>query len=126
MIAETSLPSVHLTPEAYEALCQYDWPGNIRELINVLERVLSSLEGGRIHVSDLPFHICRGRKSIWNPGIQSIKEVQRNAEKEAILGALKKAHNNKAHAARILGIHRTHLYKKIRKHGITNPKDSRV
>jgi transcriptional regulator with PAS, ATPase and Fis domain len=126
MTEEISTPSVHLDPEAGEALCRYDWPGNIRELSNVLERVLSSLEGGGIRLTDLPFHICRGRKNTSRPGVQSIKTAQKNAEREAILGALKRTRNNKAQAARLLGIHRTHLYKKIKKYGIINPVDGRM
>jgi PAS domain S-box-containing protein len=126
MAEEISSPPVHLDPEAEEALCRYDWPGNIRELSNVLERVLFSLEGDLIGLADLPFHISRGLKTHPVPGVQSIKAAQKKAEKEAIVCALKSTRNNKAQAARLLGIHRTHLYKKIRKYGIRNPGDKQV
>jgi DNA-binding NtrC family response regulator len=120
MAEEISSPCVHLDPEAEGALCRYDWPGNIRELLNVLERVLSSLEGDIIGLTNLPFHISHGRKNKPASGVQSIKAAQKKAEIEAIVCALKRTRNNKAQAARLLGIHRTHLYKKIRKYGIDN------
>ncbi len=120
MAEEISSPSVHLDPEAEEGLCRYDWPGNIRELSNVLERVLFSLEGDIIGLADLPFHVSRGLRNKPAPGVQSIKAAQKKAEMEAIVCALKSTRNNKAQAARLLGIHRTHLYKKIRKYGISN------
>ncbi|HDR13910.1 MAG TPA: PAS domain-containing protein [Desulfobacteraceae bacterium] len=126
MAEDISSPSVSLDPEAEDALSHYDWPGNIRELSNVLERGLSSLEGDIIRLTDLPFHICHRRKNSTAPGVRSIRAAQKNAEVEAIVGALKKTRNNKAQAARLLGIHRTHLYKKIRKYGISNPVENQV
>ena len=120
MADEASLPEIHLDREALDVLYDYHWPGNIRELSNVLERVLSALEGDTIHLADMPFYLYRSRKDSPRPGRTSMRAVQARAEKEAILDALKRANDNKAEAARILGIHRTHLYKKMKKYDIAN------
>ncbi|MGD2125375.1 MAG: sigma 54-interacting transcriptional regulator [Desulfobacteraceae bacterium] len=123
---EASLPEINIDSEAEEALYHYHWPGNIRELSNVLERVLSSLEGDTIHLSDLPFYLYRSRKGFPKSSGSSMRALQARAEKEAILDALKRANNNKARAARMLGIHRTHLYKKMKKYGFANSMAYRV
>ena len=118
---EAFLPEITLDRDAEEAFQSYHWPGNIRELFNVLERVLSSLEGNTIHLSDLPFYLYRSRKIASRRSSLTIRDVQSRAEKEAILQALKLTRNNKSKAAAMLGIHRTHLYKKIKAYGITRP-----
>jgi PAS domain S-box-containing protein len=118
---EAFLPEITLDQDAEEVLSSYHWPGNIRELSNVLERVLSSLEGSRIRLSDLPFYFYRSRKIASKLTAVSIREVQSRAEKEAILHTLRLARYNKSKAAAMLGIHRTHLYKKIKKYGIARP-----
>jgi transcriptional regulator with PAS, ATPase and Fis domain len=118
MCQEASLPEITLDAEVQAVLMGCDWPGNVRELSNVFERVLSSLQGDTIHLSDLPFYLHRGRKASPKPRGASLKDLQTNTEKDAILHALRKAGHNKARAARALGIHRTHLYKKMRKYGL--------
>jgi PAS domain S-box-containing protein len=118
---EAFLPEITLDRAAEEVLRSYPWPGNIRELSNVLERVLSSLEGNTVHLSDLPFYLYRSQKIASKLSPVPIREVQFRAEKEAILHTLRLAGFNKSKAAEMLGIHRTHLYKKIKKYGITRP-----
>jgi transcriptional regulator with PAS, ATPase and Fis domain len=118
---EAFLPEITLDRAAEEVLRSYPWPGNIRELSNVLERVLSSLEGNTVHLSDLPFYLYRSQKIASKLSPVPIREVQFRAEKEAILHTLRLAEFNKSKAAEMLGIHRTHLYKKIKKYGITRP-----
>jgi transcriptional regulator with PAS, ATPase and Fis domain len=97
---------------------QHDWPGNVRELSNVLERALASLSGAVVRLRDLPFYL----QDIQLPGKSgspsSIRDIQAAAEKEAIVFALKAAGNNKAAAARALGIHRTLLYKKMKRYDL--------
>jgi PAS domain S-box-containing protein len=116
---EAFLPEITLDHDAQEILQSYHWPGNIRELSNVLERILSSLEGNTIRLSDLPFYLYRSRKIASKLSAVSIRDVQSRAEKDAILHTLRLARYNKSRAAAMLGIHRTHLYKKIKKYGIT-------
>lgn len=118
MAAEASLPEIRFSVDAGEALYAYDWPGNVRELCNVLERVLSSLEGDTIQILDLPFYLYRGRKTAFHQNKASLRENQMRMERETIRYALAAAKFNKARAANMLGIHRTLLYKKMEKYGI--------
>ncbi|RJR42982.1 MAG: AAA family ATPase [Desulfobacteraceae bacterium] len=118
LAAEASLPELNLSRQASEVLYGYDWPGNVRELSNVLERVLSSLEGDTIQLPDLPFYLYSGRRSAPGQSKASLKEAHASAEKETIRYALAGAKNNKVKAAKMLGIHRTLLYKKMRKYGL--------
>ena len=118
MAQEATLSEIKLDKNAELALTSYDWPGNVRELSNVLERAMSAIEGDTIHLCDLPFYLQRSRKNAPNSNQTSIKAVQARAEKEAIRYALEESNYNKARAAKLLGIHRTLLYKKMAKHQI--------
>ena len=119
MAQEAALSEMKMGPEAEKALQRYDWPGNVRELLNVLERTLSSIDGNAIQLVDLPFYLHRTQKKSPQLNQTSIKEVQAKAEKEAIRFALKETNNNKVSAAKMLGIHRTLLYKKMKKYNIS-------
>ncbi len=111
--AETNIDA-----EALQILVNYKWPGNARELSNVLERTLASMDGDMIRHHDLPFYLRRGQEEITGGGAYSLKEAQVQAEKDMVKLALKESGNNKTRAAELLGIHRTLLYKKIRKYGL--------
>jgi len=120
LASELSLPDIKVAHDVEAILRNHDWPGNVRELHNVLERTVSSLEGDKIHRSELPFYLHRGLGSIGVRAKQGIKTIKAKAEEEAIKAALKETGNNKAQAARLLGIHRTLLYKKMARYGIGN------
>ncbi|EKD35181.1 MAG: hypothetical protein ACD_75C02014G0002 [uncultured bacterium] len=110
--------AVRISAEAMAALTAHSWQGNVRELSNVLERALLAMKGEEIRVADLPF-VPKGVRLSWNETeIESIRDIQAHAEKTALRAALNKAGNNKAKAAALLGIHRTLLYKKMKKHGL--------
>jgi len=109
---------IEIGREAEEALTTYDWPGNGRELANVLERVASSLEGDAIDVHHLPFHLHGRHTDFSDPETVKLQRVRERAESEAIRYALAASRNNKACAAEMLGIHRTLLYKKMSKYKI--------
>ncbi len=119
MAQEAAIYEIKMGPEAEKAFKRHDWPGNVRELLNVLERILSSIETDTIRLVDLPFYLHRTQKKSPQQDHTSIKEVQALAEKEAIRYALKESNNNKVKAAKILGIHRTLLYKKMKKYDIS-------
>jgi transcriptional regulator with PAS, ATPase and Fis domain len=112
-----SLPSVEVTPEAMDLLAGHSWPGNARELANVLERIVSSIDGGVITAQDLPYPL---RKPITRKTgrLMTLKDRQDTTEKAAIESALEATGGNKAQAARLLGVHRTLLYKKMKKYAI--------
>jgi PAS domain S-box-containing protein len=116
---EATLPKIRLAKQTEALLKTYDWPGNVREISNVLERALSALDGETIEPDHLPFYITRGGERSKKSEHASIKEVQKRVEKTAILRALEEADYKKTRAADMLGIHRTLLYKKMKKHGIS-------
>ncbi len=108
-----------LSEEAEKVMRTYHWPGNVRELENILERVVSSLEEEVITPAHLPFHLRAGEKQVQEtPNSAGLKKMLEKTEKDLLVKALQDADGNKIKAARRLGIHRTHLYKKLRKHGL--------
>jgi PAS domain S-box-containing protein len=118
--AEESLPDMRLDVRARQVLVHHDWPGNVRELSNALERALSSVEGNTLRLSNLPFYLHRGKKQTAPVHLATpLKDIVMKAEIEAICQALRDSGHNKALAAKVLGIHRTLLYKKMKKYGIS-------
>lgn len=109
-----------VSPQAIDALKRYHWPGNVRELRNVAERALIVCGGKRIEATDLPMALRnRTPKTTEAAEIEGpLKSVLAAAERRAIVQALKKNGNNRAQAARSLGIHRTGLYQKMKKYGL--------
>jgi transcriptional regulator with PAS, ATPase and Fis domain len=115
-------PEIHrVSPEAVAAMQQYDWPGNIRELRNVVERAMIVCQGESIERSDLPLEkIAAPPAPAFSDGaVPSLKTLLDETERQAILAALAHTGNNRAEAAKMLGIHRTGLYQKMKKHGIS-------
>ena len=98
----------------------YSWPGNIRQLENVLEGALIMAKSVVIQKSDLPksFNVreSKGEKNIITGG--SLKDGLKDPEKEIILAALREANGNRSKAADKLGVNRTTLYNKMKKYGI--------
>ena len=116
LIEEAALSPVNIDPEAEAVLKNYDWQGNVRELLNVLERTLSILEGEVIGRDDLPFHLLRDKNKPLRSKVTTLKKAQEAAEKMTIINALEQAGYRKVKAADLLGIHRTLLYKKMKKY----------
>ncbi len=114
----TKTNEVRLSPEVIGALLAHTWQGNVRELSNVLDRALSTMNGETIELADLPLPIKIKPATPDCVGVSPIREVQADAERAVIIAALKKTGNNKVRAASLLGIHRTLLYKKMNKHGV--------
>ena len=113
--AEANFAEIKIDQDAARVLKNYAWPGNVRELSNVLERTIPALGGDTIYRENLPFYLHHNRQKFSEPYRSSLKDVQATTEKEAIRCALHECGHNKARAARMLGIHRTQLYKKMRK-----------
>jgi PAS domain S-box-containing protein len=108
---------IKIQHQAEEALINYDWPGNVRELLNLLSRAMCFSEDGSIHLYDLPFFLRTRIPDSEDTGF-SLGKVVSGSEKEAILKALASTNNNKTEASVLLGIHRTLLYKKMKKYQI--------
>lgn len=118
LASEMTLSAIHLSTGAKDLLRKHDWPGNARELSNVLERTVASLEGNTIQRSSLPLYIHRNIDTTVEIKNTNMKDIKARAEKKAIVTALEEAGHNKARAARLLGIHRTLLYKKMKRYTI--------
>lgn len=102
--------------KALERLVNYDWPGNIRELINAIEYAFVLCQGDEILENHLPPGITgRSRYPLAKP---QKKSGAGSAGKEAILEALKKTSGNKTEAAAILGISRVTLWKRLKEYDI--------
>jgi two-component system nitrogen regulation response regulator NtrX len=111
-------PRVEIGDEALDALAQYHWPGNVRELKNLIERVLilnpRALRIERKHLPALT-HKAGSR----NPEeFSSLQQARDAYEREYILKKIEEAHNNISHAAELLGLERSHLYRKMKALGI--------
>lgn len=113
---------VSVTPQALALLCAYDWPGNVRQLENVVERAIVLARNGviteeQIELSHNPF-LARPDWREQMPLHEGYKTVIAQAEKALVERALREAQGNKTRAAEILGIQRRLLYEKMREHGL--------
>ncbi len=115
----SSRKSIHgITEEALASLMRYPFPGNIRELENIVERAFILCTGPEITQDNLPDYIHEHQEdhpSASGPQLDKLK----HAERDAIIEALKKHGGNRTHAARELGVHRVTLVRKLRKYGIS-------
>jgi two-component system response regulator HydG len=107
-----------ISDEALKALLNYDWPGNVRELENSLERACALTSANEIQVRDLPTQICSAPMEVMamippSHGIVPMAEL----EKQTILAALSQVNGDKMLAARLLGIGKTTLYRKLKEYG---------
>jgi len=107
-----------LTPECLDLLGSYSWPGNIRELENVLERAVIVSSGDRIRPEDLPPLARRPSPAAGRPAADEVVPLV-EAEKKMIQRALDRTRWNRTAAARLLGVDRTTLARKILGYGIT-------
>ncbi|WP_422927347.1 sigma 54-interacting transcriptional regulator [Singulisphaera sp. PoT] len=139
----------HLDEEAVEALVAFDWPGNIRELENVIERAVVLAEGPAVTRDDLPPEVrqpparrklratvkattagaSRGKSSSVGSGWTEPASAPRGSdegwdseyvafERQRLVDAMEEAHGNKSEAARLLGMPRSTLCSKLKKHGL--------
>ncbi|MEW6364010.1 MAG: sigma 54-interacting transcriptional regulator [Acidobacteriota bacterium] len=104
-------------------LLAHDYPGNIRELENIIEHAFVLCQEAPIEPSHLPDHLTARRRLPSLPG--SLGGTLHAVASETILEALKRNHYNRIAAARELGIHKSTLFRKIRAHGIQLPPPSR-
>jgi two-component system nitrogen regulation response regulator NtrX len=98
------------------ALQAYAWPGNVRELQNVMERMMI-LSGDKITLDDLPDTVLASSEASSAPS--ALREFRDRAEREFVLGVLKKNHGNISRAAIELGIARTYLHRRLVALGIS-------
>ncbi len=128
LISEFEIEDLEFASETLDYLKAYDWPGNIRELFNVIERTINFVEGRVIKPEHLPPIISEQANpveqvSLNNQDFQfgetlNLKDNVARLEKESIQKALAMTGCNKSKAARLLGIHRTNLYDKLEKYDL--------
>lgn len=109
-----------IAPEALEILNDYSWPGNIRELSAVIERLVVGSDVEVITPLDLPRDICLASKQREHQCGCGLDQALAEMEKEMIAGALKITQNSKTDAAKLLGIPRSRLYRKLEQYGLLN------
>ena len=104
----------------FRILKSYAWPGNIRELQNLVERLIIFSENNEIRVEDLPQYLYQPsiQPSQIKPGSKTLSEVREDAERRYIEHCLEAANGNVSQAARLLGVERTNLHKKMNALGI--------
>jgi PAS domain S-box-containing protein len=108
-----------IAPEALSLLMAHDWPGNIRELANAIERAFILCGGGVIGLEHLPVELtARGDAATGRGGIRTAHDL---LDAQAIRAALKRHGGNRAAVARDLGIHKTTLYRRLKKLRIALP-----
>jgi two-component system nitrogen regulation response regulator NtrX len=108
--------------EALAYFLAYDWPGNIRELRNMVERLVIMTSGDAIGPDDLPAPLRPKDAAPQGEGQRSLKEARDGFERAYILAELRAHDWNMTRTAERLGIERSHLYRKIKTYGITPPK----
>ena len=126
-----------LSNDAVDAMMRYDWPGNIRELMNCLERMMSFNSGPLLHFTDLPTavaHFTRaqaanGLAAAASNGMQTVAPAPlplpsygiiplQELERRAICHALEHTRGDRTAAAQLLGIGRTTLYRKLKEYAL--------
>ena len=121
-----------LSDEALRTMMRHDWPGNVRELENSVERACALSSGPVLHLGDLPTQLQQqGREarrattatqeSVAEggglPGVKTLADLER----DAILGTIRALNGDKLQAAKLLGIGKTTLYRKLKEYGIADP-----
>ena len=129
-------PITYIDEVALEAMSAYHWPGNIRELQNVIERAVVLCEGRQITIADLPHAVAQ---ATFNPASTTGQDsgearsrstrllaeaavsrtvIGSDSERQQLVSALARCNGNKAEAARLLGIPRSTFFSKLRRHGL--------
>ncbi|HEV2578291.1 MAG TPA: sigma-54 dependent transcriptional regulator [Acidobacteriaceae bacterium] len=138
LLAASILERLHIESEDYHTIAQdalrllvdYDWPGNVRELQHALERAFALSSGPVLHLGDLPTQLQNARierdhrqpQAIAAPENLLTIEVRSIAdmEKQAILTTLRQLNGDKLMAAKLLGIGKTTLYRKLKEYELTD------
>lgn len=103
-----------LSEDAAQALARYSFPGNVRELRNILERVSVLTMAPLIQLWDFPAEICSDKKESADTIETNLTAAVAKAERQCILRALKNTEGNKTEAAEVLGISRKNLWEKMK------------
>ncbi|MCG9969156.1 sigma 54-interacting transcriptional regulator [Pelotomaculum terephthalicicum JT] len=100
---------IHISPEVLEVLKNHHWPGNIRELQNILERAVNVANNDTIELSDLPDYILGSEQNAMKHAVMPLEKY----EKQLIISLMEENKGNRTKVAKTLGISRTTLYRKL-------------
>jgi transcriptional regulator with PAS, ATPase and Fis domain len=114
-----------ISKEVLDFFMQYSWPGNIRELINVIEYAFVLCPEGDISLTHLPTQLLGQEPASLQQGSKTSRKLTKGNEKQELIQALQAAGGNKSEAARRLGVSRVTLWKRIKKFGIQVDKQVR-
>lgn len=112
----TGVPPRRFSAGAMQCLQAHEWPGNVRELRNLVERLLIMAQGDEISESDVRPHLV-GREIAMGGRTLPLRAARTHFEREYILDVVNRCGGNMSHAARALGLERSHLYRKLRSLG---------
>jgi len=117
LAVKSGLPPRRLTPEAVNVLLDFDWPGNVRETENTVERIVVMSEQDEIDADDVKA-VLGGMWLEKTGDLASLSEMTREFRRECIIKAINLAEGRIARAAEILKVDRTHLYKLINEYNL--------
>jgi transcriptional regulator with PAS, ATPase and Fis domain len=108
-----------IEPRALAGLTEYSWPGNVRELDNEMQRLTVTVRSDRITWDDLPTRIKNfGPAAVQPSSSHDLKRAVEQLERSMIQSAMVECHNNQLQAARLLGISRQGLIKKLKRYSL--------
>jgi two-component system response regulator HydG len=108
-----------MTAETRRVLMAYPWPGNVRQLHNVIENMIVLAGGEKLSVEDLPAEVYKPPQEAARGQLDHLAGVSiEEAEKELIRNTIKMVNGNREAAANILGIGERTLYRKIKEYGL--------
>ena len=122
-----------LSDESLRTMMRHEWPGNVRELENAIEHACTFSSGPVLHLGDMPTQLKQQGLEAHRASAASVASndvgdeaaagvrTLADLEREAILGAIRTLNGDKIHAARLLGIGKTTLYRKLKEYGIADP-----
>jgi Nif-specific regulatory protein len=116
---QANRPALGLSAEAKKRLQAHGWPGNVRELRNLMERVAFLAPGPAVQAEDIAFILTPERDNLFDSASdEGLADATNKFQQEYIRRAIKRVKGNKSEAARLLGLHRTNLYRKMSQLGM--------
>lgn len=108
-------PHLGISNEARLRLQSHNWPGNVRELRNLMERVAFLSNGDQVEAEDLAFILSPGEATNLDPSLDmGLTDATSAFQRDFIRKAIKRVNGNMSEAARLMGLHRSNLYRKMR------------
>lgn len=118
-------PGLGFSAEARKRLQAHAWPGNVRELRNLMERVAFLAPGEQVEAEDLAFILSPDQTAPRDPAeLMHLSDATNAFQQEHVRRAIRRVRGNMSEAARLLGLHRSNLYRKMRQLGMSEANDA--